>query len=106
MAAAQTRDFLESGIIHNSVNLPAVDVAPVSKPRLFCIHENVPNVLGSITSAVAGFGLNISDLVNRSRGNIAVSVVDLDDVPKEKQSALIEAVEKLAGMKRVRLLGV
>ena len=45
-------------------------------------------------------------LVNRSRGNIAVSVVDLDDVPKEKQSALIEAVEKLAGMKRVRLLGV
>lgn len=50
--------------------------------------------------------LNISDLVNRSRGNIAVSVVDLDDVPKEKQSALIEAVEKLAGMKRVRLLGV
>ena len=106
MAAAQMRDFLESGIIHNSVNLPAVDVAPVSKPRLFCIHENVPNVLGSITSAVAGFGLNISDLVNRSRGNIAVSVVDLDDVPKEKQSALIEAVEKLAGMKRVRLLGV
>ena len=106
MAAAQTRDFLESGIIHNSVNLPAVDVAPVSKPRLFCIHENVPNVLGSITSAVAGFGLNISDLVNRSRGNIAVSVVDLDDVPKEKQSALIEAGEKLAGMKRVRLLRV
>lgn len=56
MAAAQTRDFLESGIIHNSVNLPAVDVAPVSKPRLFCIHENVPNVLGSITSAVAALG--------------------------------------------------
>ena len=106
MAAAQTRDFLESGIIRNSVNLPAVDVAPVSKPRLFCIHENVPNVLGSITSAVAGFGLNISDLVNRSRGSIAVSVVDLDEAPSEKREALTQAVKTIAGMKRVRLLGV
>ena len=106
MAAAQTRDFLESGIIRNSVNLPAVDVAPVSKPRLFCIHENVPNVLGSITSAVAGFGLNISDLVNRSRGNIAVSVVDLDEAPSENREALTQAVKSIAGMKRVRLLGV
>ena len=106
MAAAQTRDFLESGIIRNSVNLPAVDVAPVTKPRLLCIHENVPNVLGSITSAVAGFGLNISDLVNRSRGNTAVSVVDIDAVPADTQSALAKAIEQLPGMKRVRLLGV
>lgn len=106
MAAAQTRDFLESGIIRNSVNLPAVDVAPVTKPRLLCIHENVPNVLGSITSAVAGFGLNISDLVNRSRGNIAVSVVDIDAVPADAQPALAKAIEQLPGMKRVRLLGV
>ena len=106
MAAAQTRDFLESGIIRNSVNLPAVDVAPVSKPRLLCIHENVPNVLGSITSAVAGFGLNISDLVNRSRGNMAVSVVDIDAVPAAAQEGLLSQVQAISGMKRVRLLGV
>ena len=106
MAAAQTRDFLESGIIRNSVNLPAIDVAPVSKPRLLCIHENVPNVLGSITSSVAGFGLNISDLVNRSRGNMAVSVVDMDEVPARAQDALCEKVRAITGMKRVRLLGV
>jgi len=106
MAAAQTRDFLESGIIRNSVNLPAIDVAPVAKPRLLCIHENVPNVLGSITSAVAGFGLNISDLVNRSRGNMAVSVVDMDDVPARAQDALCDKVASITGMKRVRLLGV
>ena len=106
MAAAQTRDFLESGIIRNSVNLPAIDVAPVSKPRLLCIHENVPNVLGSITSAVAGFGLNISDLVNRSRGNMAVSVVDLDAIPVKEQDALCDQVQAITGMKRVRLLGV
>ena len=106
MAAAQTRDFLESGIIRNSVNLPAIDVAPVAKPRLFCIHENVPNVLGSITSAVAGFGLNISDLVNRSRGAMAVSVVDMDEIPARAQDALCEKVRAIPGMKRVRLLGV
>ena len=106
MAAAQTRDFLESGIIRNSVNLPAIDVAPVSKPRLLCIHENVPNVLGSITSAVAGFGLNISDLVNRSRGAMAVSVLDIDEIPTRAQEALCDKVSEIPGMKRVRLLGV
>ena len=106
MAAAQTRDYLESGIIRNSVNLPAIDVAPVSKPRLLCIHENVPNVLGSITSIVAGFGLNISDLVNRSRGSMAVSVVDIDELPVRAQDALCDQVRTISGMKRVRLLGV
>ena len=106
MAAAQTRDFIEHGIIRNSVNLPTVDVAPASMPRLLCIHENVPNVLGSITSAVAGFGLNISELVNRSRGAMAVSVIDIDEVPHRMREALIDRTSEIAGMKRVRLLGV
>ena len=106
MAAAQTRDFLEHGIIRNSVNLPAVDVHPANKPRLLCIHENVPNVLGSITSAVASFGLNISDLVNRSRGQMAVSVLDIDEVPPRACDNLIERVAAISGMKRVRLIGV
>ena len=106
MAAAQTRDFLEHGIIRNSVNLPAVAVHPANKPRLLCIHENVPNVLGSITSAVASFGLNISDLVNRSRGQMAVSVLDIDEVPPRACDNLIERVAAIKGMKRVRLIGV
>ena len=106
MAAAQTRDYLEHGIIRNSVNLPAVELSPAMKPRLLCIHENVPNVLGSITSAVASFGLNISDMVNRSRGAMAVSALDIDEVPQRAREALIERVEGLNGMKRVRLIGV
>ena len=106
MAARELREYLENGQIRNSVNLPAVDVAPASKPRLLCIHENVPNVLGSITSAVASFGLNISDLVNRSRGAMAVSVVDIDEVPQDARAALVEKAEAINGMKRVRLLGV
>jgi len=83
-----------------------VDVAPFKTPRLLCIHENVPNVLGSITSAVAGFGLNISELVNRSRGAMAVSVIDIDEVPHRVREALVDKVQEIAGMKRVRLLGV
>ena len=106
MAAAQTRDYLEHGIVRNSVNLPAVDLSPALKPRLFCIHENVPNVLGSITSAVASFGLNISDMVNRSRGLMAVSALDIDEVPANVREELIARVQALPGMRRVRLLGV
>ena len=106
MAAAQTRDYLEHGIIRNSVNLPVVDLCPAMKPRLLCIHENVPNVLGSITSAVASFGLNISDMVNRSRGMMAVSALDIDEVPPRVREELINRVESLNGMKRVRLIGV
>ena len=104
MAAAQTRDYLESGIIRNSVNLPAVDLAPITKPRLLCIHSNIPNVLSAITSAVSGFSLNISDLVNRSRGNMAVSVLDIDNLPDEHKDELLEKISSIAGMKRVRLL--
>ena len=104
MATAQTRDYLESGIIRNSVNLPAVDLAPITKPRLLCIHSNIPNVLSAITSAVSGFSLNISDLVNRSRGNMAVSVLDIDDLPNEHKDELLEKISSIAGMKRVRLL--
>ena len=63
-------------------------------------------MLGSITSAVASFGLNISDLVNRSRGTMAVSVVDIDEVPQDARAALVEKAEAINGMKRVRLLGV
>lgn len=78
----------------------------MSVPRLLCIHENVPNVLGAITSTVAGFGLNIGELVNRSRGAMAVSVIDIDEVPHRMREQLVDKAQEIAGMKRVRLLGV
>lgn len=105
MAAAQLRDYLECGAIRNSVNLPEVALGPVGKPRLCVIHRNIPNVLGSITSAVASYNINISDLVNRSRGAMAVSVLDLDEVPQAVTASLVERIKGLSGMIRVRLLG-
>lgn len=104
MAAAQTRDYLECGAIRNSVNLPEVPLGPLTKPRLCVIHQNIPNVLSSITSTVASYNINISDLINRSRGAMAVSVLDLDDIPEAVVPALKEKVETLNGIIRVRLL--
>ena len=106
MAAAQLRDYLECGAIRNSVNLPAVDLAKTDKPRLICIHENVPNLLSSITTAVASFHINISDMVNRSRGQYAVSALDLDSVPEGHEEELIAAARAIPGVLRVRLIGV
>ena len=106
MAAAQTRDYLECGTIRNSVNLPEVPLGALTKPRLFVIHQNIPNVLSSITSTVASYNINISDLINRSRGAMAVSALDLDDVPEAIVPALLEKVESLNGIIRVRLLGL
>ena len=106
MAAAELRDYLEFGSIRNSVNLPAVELARTDKPRLICIHENVPNLLSSITAAVAGFGINISDMVNRSRGQYAVSALDLDSVPAGSADALTAAAAAVPGVLRARLLGI
>ncbi len=105
MAARQTRAYLECGAIENSVNLPDVALSPVSKPRICAIHRNIPNMLGAITAAVSAQRLNISDLVNRSRGAMAYTVLDLDGVPQGSE-ALLKTLEEIDGMLRVRMLGV
>ena len=78
MVADQLRDFLENGNIKNSVNFPDVVVPRESPHRLVVANANVPNMLGQISTAMAEAGLNIHDMVNRSRGDLAYTVVDLD----------------------------
>ena len=79
MAADEVRDFLETGNISNSVNFPEL-ILPRngSGDRLTVVNANVPNMLGQISSAVAEAGLNIADMYNKSRGDLAYSVVDID----------------------------
>ncbi len=79
MAADEVRDFLETGNISNSVNFPEL-ILPRngSGDRLTVVNANVPNMLGQISSAVAHAGLNIADMYNKSRGELAYSVVDID----------------------------
>jgi len=78
MVAEQVRDFLENGNIRNSVNFPDVVAARESSHRLIVANANVPNMLGQISETLGQAGLNIHDMVNRSRGDYAYTVVDLD----------------------------
>ena len=90
MAADQVRDFLLTGNIVNSVNFPEL-ILPrnASGDRVTVANANVPNMLGQISSTLADAGLNIADMYNKSRGDIAYSVVDIDGkIPAEALSRL------------------
>jgi D-3-phosphoglycerate dehydrogenase / 2-oxoglutarate reductase len=92
MVADQVRDFLENGNIRNAVNFPEVVVPRESAYRLIVANANVPNMLGQISSAMAAAGLNIHDMVNRSRGDLAYTVVDVDSPLPETVRAQIAAI--------------
>jgi D-3-phosphoglycerate dehydrogenase len=85
MVAEQLRDFLENGNIRNSVNFPEAIMPPVSGATRLCIaNANVPNMVGQITTALAKHKLNIADLLNKSRGELAYTLVDVDGaIPPE-----------------------
>lgn len=101
MAAQQTKAYLENGSIKNSVNLPACELEPAEKHRLAVIHKNIPNMLSQITSALAQADVNIEHMVNKSRKDIAYTVVDcLDDFPAN----IVELLETVEGIVRVRIV--
>lgn len=84
MVAERLRDFLENGNIRNSVNFPDVAMPRAEGVRLGIANENVPNMVGQISAALAEAGLNIVDLLNKSRGEYAYTLVDLNgQVPAE-----------------------
>src|SRR5699024_2332333 len=103
MVADQLRDYLESGNIHNSVNFPEAIMPPTANAhRLVIINRNQPNMVGQITSGLAHHQHNIANLLNKSRGDIALSLVDVDE---EVAPAAIEELEKISGVLSVRYLG-
>ena len=100
MAVRQVMDYLENGNIVNSVNYPNCDMGICNKAgRITIMHRNIPNTLSRFTTAVAEENINISDLMNRSRGEYAYTMLDLDHpVP----DSLIEHLQGLDGVLRVR----
>ncbi len=81
MVAEQVRDFLENGNIRNSVNYPEAVLARVPNTTRFAIaNRNVPNMVGQISTCLAGARLNIADLLNKSRGEYAYTLIDTDGV--------------------------
>lgn len=98
MAALQTRDYLETGSIRNSVNLPACELEPAEKHRITVIHKNIPNMIASITSAVH---TNIENMGNRSRGDYAYTIIDLADQPTEENLAALRAIEGMISVRAI-----
>ena len=102
MAANELIQYLEYGMIKNSVNLPEMDVAPTTANRICVIHRNVPNMLTQISGLVSEKGINIETMLNKSKKNYAYTVLDIvaDDVP----GGLIDAIKAIEGVIRVRVV--
>ncbi len=103
MVADQVSDYLENGNIVNSVNFPEVSM-PRSEgcKRLAVANANVPNMLGQISSDLAKAGLNIVDMLNKSRGDLAYTLVDVD---KEVPQSVADDLAKIEGVLSVRVIG-
>ena len=101
MVVDQVRDYLEHGNIRNAVNFPEVAMMRESPYRLGVANSNVPNMVGQISTAVAEAGLNIHNMINKSRDDMAYTLVDVDSaVP----TGLIDVIRNIAGVLAVRYL--
>ena len=101
MAADQLMDYLENGNIRNSVNYPPTKMARNGGARITFTNSNVPKVLGSVLSVLADAELNVVDMVNKSRGDIAYNIIDVEGDLSPSIEAAIAAVE---GVVRVRII--
>jgi D-3-phosphoglycerate dehydrogenase len=84
MVVDQLREFLEDGTIRNAVNFPSVEMARESPHRIAIANANVPNMLGQISTTMAQAGLNIHNMVNKSRGEMAYTLLDLDSAAAQE----------------------
>lgn len=101
MVVDQLRDFLEHGNIANAVNFPAVAMGRESAYRVAIANANVPNMLGQISTAMANAGLNIHNMVNKSRGDMAYTLVDVDS---PVAPGVLDAIGAIDGVLSVRYL--
>jgi len=99
MVVDQLRDFLEHGTIRNAVNFPSVDMARESDHRIAISNANVPNMLGQISTTMAQAGLNIHNMVNKSLGEMAYTLVDLDSAAAPE---VVERIGRIPGVLSVR----
>ncbi|MAY03919.1 MAG: 3-phosphoglycerate dehydrogenase [Gammaproteobacteria bacterium] len=93
MAADQLRDFLENGNIKNSVNFPTISLESNGGVRLAIVNENVSGMLSKILSVLADKNINVVDMLNKSRNDIAYNLIDVESTPDDDTIASIEAIE-------------
>jgi len=101
MIARQIKEYLENGNIINSVNFPDAKMPRAGKERLAITHRNVPNMVRQITKAIAEEEANIVDMLNKSKGEFAYTLIDIEE---EISSTVIENIKKVDGILKVRAL--
>ncbi len=101
MAAKELIDYIENGNIVNSVNLPEVTMPRSGENRVCVIHKNIPNMLTKITRLISDDGINIENLLNKSRGDYAYTMLDIDGANVEQLEQEINAIE---GVIKVRII--
>lgn len=101
MAASELIDYIENGNITNSVNLPEITLPRSGKYRICVIHKNIPNMITSITGIVATNNINIENMLNKSRGDYAYTMVDVSDVDADH---IIEKLEEIDGVIKARVI--
>ncbi len=101
MAARELADYLENGNIKNSVNLPSLEQEWSGIARLCMLHRNIPGAIAAITSVLSKDKVNVENMTNKSKGDYAYTMVDINTMVGE---SVIEAIAAIDGMLRVRLL--
>lgn len=101
MVAEQVKDYLENGNIKNSVNFPEVKLPRTEGYRVTIVNSNVPDMIGQISSKLATRGKNIIDMLNKSRGDVAYTMIDID---KEPSDDLIAELKNIDGVLNVRAI--
>ena len=99
MAAQQLDEFLSCGNIRNSVNFPTVGIPRSEKPRVCIMNKNIPNMLSQITSAFSSQNINIENLANGSKGEVAYTIVETNVAADEKLLTTLSAVEGIFGVR-------
>ena len=101
MAAHELADFLESGNILNSVNLPNCSLPSNGNGRVTVIHKNVPNMIAQFTKIFSDVGINIADLINKSKKDIAYTIINTDDMITDD---LVEKLNSISDVIKVRVI--
>lgn len=103
MVAGQIRDFIENGNIKNSVNYPKCKLEQNSDFRLTVMNKNIPNMVGQLSTILAEAGINILEMLNKSKGDYAYNIIDISKQPEEK---VIKAIYDIEGIVKVRVLSL
>jgi len=99
MAVKQIIDYLETGTIRNSVNFPRCKLEQHAANRLLVVNKNIPNMVGQITTILAGSNINITDLINHHRDDYAYNIIDTE---QQLSAPLLDKIRKVDGIIRVR----